>query len=79
LSQAFGADRRTLARWRKFWTELFPRTKFWHTERARLVPVVKIVALPLSLVEAFVHTERNYHEWRKLLTFLAPITTWRPG
>jgi hypothetical protein len=75
LSQVFGADRRTLARWRKFWTELFPRTKFWHTARARLVPVVEIVALPLSLVNAFVYTERNHHEWRKLLTFLAPITT----
>jgi hypothetical protein len=60
LSQAFGADRRTLARWRKFWTELFPRTKFWHTERARLVPVVKIVALPLSLVDAFVHTAKTW-------------------
>jgi hypothetical protein len=37
--------------------------------------LLQIVALPLSLVDAFVHTEQNHHEWRKLLTFLAPITT----
>jgi hypothetical protein len=74
LSQAFGADRQTIARWQVFWTEFFPRTKFWHVARARLVPACEMLALPLSLLNAFVHSAKDRDGWRKLLTFLAPIT-----
>jgi hypothetical protein len=34
-----------------------PQTPFWKIARARLVSVVEIVALPLSLVEAFCRTD----------------------
>jgi hypothetical protein len=74
LSQAFGADRQTIARWRVFWTELVPQTKFWQVARARLLPLCELVALPLSLIDLFVHTDQDRDGWRKLLTFLAPIT-----
>ena len=53
LSARFGADRRTIARWQVFWREHFPQTSFWKVARARLVPVVQIVSLPYSLVDAF--------------------------
>ena len=74
LSQTFGADRQTIARWRAFWTELFPRTKFWHVARARLVLASGMLALPLSLLKVFVHSDKDRDGWGKLLTFLAPIT-----
>ena len=53
LSTRFGADRRTIARWQVFWREYFPQTPFWKVARARLIPVVEIVTLPFSLVDAF--------------------------
>jgi hypothetical protein len=74
LSAQFGADRRTIARWQVFWREYFPQTQFWKVERARLVPVVKIVALPYSLVDAFLCRHPRCRGWTLLLRFLAPIT-----
>jgi hypothetical protein len=55
LSARFGADERTIARWQVFWRELFPQTHFWKVARARLEPVVTILTLPYSLVDAFLH------------------------
>ena len=55
LSQRFGADRRTIARWQVFWREHFPQTPFWKTARARLVPLVEIVALPLLAAGCLPH------------------------
>ena len=53
LSNRFGVDRRTIARWQVFWRDQFPRTLFWKVARARLEPVVKIASLPSSLLVAF--------------------------
>jgi hypothetical protein len=55
LSARFGVDERTIARWQVFWRELFPQTHFWKVARALLEPVVTIVSLPYSLVDAFLH------------------------
>jgi len=55
LSERFGADRRTIARWQVFWREHVPQTPFWKAARACLEPVIKIVTLPYSLVDAFLH------------------------
>ena len=74
LSRLFGADRRTIARWQIFWREHFPRTPFWKVARSRLVPAVEIVALPISLLEAFLRTDDQHRDWGKLLRFLSPIT-----
>jgi hypothetical protein len=74
LSTRFGADRRTIARWQVFWREHFPQTPFWKVARARLVPVVKIVSLPYSLVDAFLRRHPADTGWERLLRFLAPIT-----
>ena len=77
LSTRFGADRRTIARWQIFWREHFPQTPFWKIARAHLVPVVEIVSLPYSLVDAFLLRHRICRGWTLLLRFLSPITV--PG
>jgi hypothetical protein len=35
LRELFGVDRRTVDRWRQFWTEAFPLAPFWRRVRAR--------------------------------------------
>jgi hypothetical protein len=75
LTELFGADRRTIYRWRDFWNEHFPKTTFWKLARARLVPVFEIVDFPRSLLEAFVHFADDRDGWGKLLCFLSPIST----
>jgi hypothetical protein len=75
LSQRFGADPQTIARWQLFWREHFPQTPFWKIARARIVPAVEIVSLPYSLVDAFLSRHPRCRGWTKLLGFLSPITT----
>jgi hypothetical protein len=74
LSELFGADERTISRWQVFWREHFPLTPFWKIERALLEPVVNIVALPCSLLDAYFSRHRRCRGWTLLLRFLAPIT-----
>ena len=75
LSNRFGADRQTIARWQVFWREHFPQTPFWKVARARVGPVVKIVTLPYSLLAAFVRRRADCDGWIRLLKFLSPITS----
>ena len=77
LSTRFGADECTIGRWQVFWREHFPQTPFWKRESARLVPVIKFVTLPYSLVDAFLGRHRPCRGWTLLLRFLSPITV--PG
>jgi hypothetical protein len=69
----FGADRQTIARWQVFWREHFPQTPFWKTAQARLVPVVELISLPYSLLDAFLTRHPHCRGWTLLLRFLAPI------
>jgi hypothetical protein len=74
LSTLFGIDKATIARWQVFWCDHFPQTPFWKIARARLVPVFEIVALPLSMLEAFLRSGDQLECWANLLRFLSPIT-----
>jgi hypothetical protein len=74
LTERFGADRRTIARWRVFWQELFPQTQFWKVARAELALRADLAALPRALLEAFLQKSESCKRWRKLLEFLSPIT-----
>jgi hypothetical protein len=75
LSELFGADRRTIARWQVFWSEHFPQTEFWKVMRGRLVPTVTIIYLPRSLLDAHMqHADGERQGWERLLRFLSPIS-----
>ena len=74
LSTLFGADGATIARWQAFWRDHIPQTPFWKVARARLIPVVDLVALPLSLLDAFLRTKDPCQDWGNLLRFLSPLT-----
>ena len=74
LSRSFGADRRTIARWRVFWREHFPQTPFWKANCGRLVPRNDISNLPRALLNAFIHRDDSRDDWKRLLEFLSPIT-----
>ena len=74
LSSLFEVDRATIARWQNFWSDHFPGMPFWKIARGCLAPVVEIVALPLSIVEAFLRSRDQREGWALLLRFLSPIT-----
>lgn len=73
LDEALGVDRRTLERWRQWWTETFAQSAFWRGVRGRFRGLVAADRLPLALVEAFRAGRRDGLE--KLLVFLTPITS----
>ena len=74
LARLFGVDRATVARWQAFWRDYIPQTPFWKLARGRVVPVVEIVVLPLSLLEAFHRTKDPCQDWGYLLRFLSPLS-----
>ena len=53
LRARLGIDRRTLARWRRWWREHFPASAFWREQRVRFSPPVPTDRLPGALVERF--------------------------
>ena len=73
LSQLFGADRRTIARWQVLWQEHLPQTPFWKSARGPL-PLRAATILPQSLLEAFLGGDDPCRGWGQLLHFLSPIT-----
>jgi hypothetical protein len=73
LSELFGADRRTIARWQVFWREHVPQTPFWKIAQGRLLATAAAI-LPRSLLEAFLGREDSCRGWGQLLRFLSPIT-----
>jgi hypothetical protein len=75
LSQFFGADRRTIARWQMFWREHVPQTPFWKLARSRLRALAESIILPRSLLELFLAGDDPCQSWGLLLRFLSPITT----
>lgn len=77
LSQQFGVDRRTIARWQIFWREHFPQSPFWKMARARLVPRVDATHLPQALLDAYLVRGDPVIQWGQLLRFLSPISTAR--
>jgi len=72
LSQALGVDRRTVARWRRWWREGFTATRFWQLARARLMPPVDGEHLPASLLDRF--TGDDTDRLIALLRFIGPVT-----
>jgi hypothetical protein len=74
LSKLVGADRATILRWREFWSDQFPKSRFWKVARGRLAPVFDVSVLPRSLLDCFIKGDDPCGGWGKLLRFLSPIT-----
>lgn len=72
LREELGVSRRTLSRWRTWWEELFPASRFWQIAKARFSPSVDPAELPQSLLDRFGGGTRN--GLLALLAFLSPIT-----
>ncbi len=72
LRAQLGIDRRTLARWRRWWREHFPASAFWREQRARLSPPLSDKGLPGTLLDRFA-PQGELDGIRSLLRFLAPI------
>jgi len=73
LRQVLGVAASTVARWRTFWQELFPASRFWQAAKARFAEPVLVEELPASLLERF--TGDLATALVALLRFLAPMTT----
>jgi hypothetical protein len=79
LQQELPVDRRTLKRWRQWWTQIFVQCAFWKAERGRFGRRMAEARMPLELVEAC--GAQQIEGLVKLMKFLSPITTgtWRMG
>jgi hypothetical protein len=77
LSTLLGITRRTLVRWRRWWSTAFATSRFWTSLRGRFVPAVDEAALPASILSRMLASE-DAERLVALLRVLAPVTT-RPG
>jgi hypothetical protein len=77
LSSLLGITRRTLVRWRRWWSTAFATSRFWASLRGRFVPVVDEASMPASILSRMLATE-DTERLVALLRVLAPMTT-RPG
>jgi hypothetical protein len=77
LSSLLGITRRTLVRWRRWWSTSFATSRFWTSLRGRFVPVVDEALIPASILSQMRATD-DAERLVALLGVLAPVTT-RPG
>lgn len=75
LKELFGASRQTLERWRAWWLETFPLSRFWQSLRGRFMPVVDESSLPSSMFDRFDDAVHNGSPVSALLRLLQPIST----
>lgn len=73
LSALLGISRRTLVRWRRWWSTLFATSRFWTSLRGRFMPVVDEAAMPASLLPRMSATDEP--AVITLLRLLAPMST----
>lgn len=73
LQAWLGVSARTLARWRRWWREVFAASGFWRHARGQLRTPVPVRALPGALLRRF--TGDLQAQLIATLRFLAPITT----
>ena len=76
LREHLGVSRRTVERWRVWWTTAFAEAPFWKAMAAKFLPAVEVARLPASLLERFLGNEEE--RLILLLRFLGPITGGAP-
>lgn len=80
LGQVVPVDRRTIARWRRWWRDTFTASPFWRNARASFMPPVDETRLPATLIDRFgVMPEACFQHDAPdrlvaLLHFLGPLT-----
>ena len=72
LREVGSVDRRTIARWRRWWRDAFPATPFWRAARATLIPPPDGAQLPGALFDCFDGDPQD--RLIALLRFLRPVT-----
>jgi len=73
LKELFGASLQTLERWRAWWLETFPASRFWQSLRARFAPAIDEGSLPRSMLDRFADGEHG--AVAATLHVLKPIST----
>lgn len=73
LAALLGTNRRTLARWRRWWSTMFAASRFWTSLRGRFAPAVDEATMPASLLSRVLATDEPTVV--TLLRLLAPIST----
>lgn len=73
LSALLGITRRTLVRWRRWWSTMFSESRFWTSLRGRFVPAVSESELPASVLSRVLAIDEP--AMVVLLRLLAPIST----
>lgn len=74
LEEVFGVSRRTLLRWRRFWREAVPVSRFWEARRGRFAVPVVVQRLPGSLLEAFTEAADPSGRVVAVLRFMSPLS-----
>ena len=64
----------TLARWRRWWRQIFPTSRCWQANRGLFIPPVDASQLPGALLGRLSGAELR-HRLGLLLQLLAPVTT----
>ena len=73
LEERFRVSRRTLLRWRRWWRETFPASRFWQAARGLWAQPVTTEALPGSLLAVFGGPESPEEQVLAVLKWLAPL------
>jgi len=64
----------TLARWRRWWREVFPTTRCWRTEQGHFLPPIAVAALPGALLGRFTGADL-FERLCQLLLLICPVST----
>lgn len=71
LGAELGVSRQTLARWRRWWAEVFPASAAWQAARGRVWPPADEARLPASLLERVLGEAEE--RVRQVLSLLSPL------
>jgi hypothetical protein len=74
LQRSLGVSRRTVLRWRRWWTQEFPRTQLWRSLRSRLMPPIVPAQLPHGLLDRL-HSKAPTKRLAQALRLLSPLST----
>jgi hypothetical protein len=73
LRSLLSISQRTVLRWRRWWTQEFPRTRFWQAMRSRFMPPIVRTQLPDGLLDR-VDSSTATGRLVQALRFLSPLS-----